>query len=62
MKILITKGEKMTNKYHNNKEENLDKISKRILEMWMAIPRSFRILALWVIIFTIAIMGWIRLL
>ena len=52
----------MTNKDNNKKNEVMDNTSKKILEIWMFIPRSIRILVFWVIIFIIALIGWARLL
>jgi|GEM_PF-5975807 membrane protein YdbS with pleckstrin-like domain len=52
----------MTNKDNNKKNEVMDNTSKKILEIWMSIPRSIRILVFWVIIFIIALIGWARLL
>ncbi|WP_038111557.1 hypothetical protein [Tuberibacillus calidus] len=50
----------MTNKDNNKKNEVMDNTSKKILEIWMSIPRSIRILVFWVIIFIIALIGWTR--
>lgn len=40
----------------------MDNTSRKILEIWMSIPRSLRILVFWVVIFIIALIGWTRLL
>ncbi|WP_077616029.1 hypothetical protein [Caenibacillus caldisaponilyticus] len=52
----------MTNKDNNKKNEVMDNTSRKILEIWMSIPRSLRILVFWVVIFIIALIGWTRLL